>query len=95
MRSSLTALSVVTAFVAALVLYVVSYDTRKLEQRVHAQERLLERTEGDIAAARAELAHLSRPERIEPLARAMGLAPPTQAQIITEDRLPRLPSGRP
>lgn len=87
MRNTVTALALLAAFLAALALYGISHDARRLETRVHAQERTLERTEADIAAARAELSHLSRPERIEPLARALGLAPPSPRQFVAEDRL--------
>ena len=89
MRQSATALALLTAFMAALTLYTIAYDTRRLEGRVHALERRAERVEADIAAARAELTHLSRPERIEPLARAMGLGPPTRQQFVAQDHLPR------
>lgn len=95
MRQTATALSLLTAFGAALALYVITYDTRRLEAHVHALERAAERNEAEIAAARAELAHLSRPERIEPLARAMGLSPPSPRQIIDEDRLPLRPRAAP
>jgi cell division protein FtsL len=77
------------AFGTALALYVIIYDTRRLEARVQSLERSAERAEADIAAARAELSHLSRPERIEPMARALGLAPPTRQQFGAADRLPR------
>jgi cell division protein FtsL len=77
------------AFGTALALYVIIYDTRRLEARVQSLERSAERAEADIAAARAELSHLSRPERIEPMARALGLAPPTRQQFVAADRLPR------
>ena len=89
MRQSATALALLAAFLAALGLYAIAYDTRRIEARVQFLERSAERGEADIAAARAELSHLSRPERIEPLARAMGLSPPTRQQYVTVDRLPR------
>lgn len=89
MRQAATALALIAAFVAALALYVIAFDTRRLEARVQMLERVAERAEADIAAARAELSHLSRPERIEPMARALGLAPPTRQQYIAADRLPR------
>lgn len=95
MRPTATALALLACFAAALVLYVVSYDTRRLEHHVAALERAAERSEADIAAARAELAHLSRPERIEPLARALGLAPVTRKQLVTVDRLPMRPASTP
>lgn len=89
MRQSATALALLAAFLAALALYAIAYDTRRIEARVQMLERSAERAEADIAAARAELSHLSRPERIEPLARAMGLSPPARKQFVTVDRLPR------
>jgi hypothetical protein len=48
---------------------------------VHAQERAAEQARSDIAVLKAERAHLARPERIEPLARAMGLKPVTEKQL--------------
>jgi cell division protein FtsL len=77
-------LTVSAAFLAissAFLLYGLSYDTRLIEARVAAQERLAERARSDISVLKAERAHLARPDRIEPLARAQGLAPVTDAQI--------------
>ncbi len=95
MRRSATVIAVALAIGSATVLYWVSYETKLLEARAHVLERRHERLEAEIAAARAELAYLSRPERIEPLARALGLAPPTAQQLIAEDRLPRRPKVQP
>ena len=58
---------------SAVALYAIKNDTRRLEVRVHAQERALERAENDVAVLTAERAHLARPERLEPLARLIGL----------------------
>jgi cell division protein FtsL len=88
-RQAATALAVVLAICSAIMLYAISYDTRRLEARVHALEKTAERAESDIAVAKAELSHLSRPERIEPLARAQGLGAPARQQFVAEDRLPR------
>ncbi len=71
---------------SAFLLYGFNYDTRRLEARVQAQERLAEEARSDIAVLKADRAHLARPERIEPLARAMGLQPPTEKQL--RDRRP-------
>ena len=60
---------------SAFALYAVKYDTRRLEARVQAQERALEKAESDVTILVAERAHLARPERLEPLARLIGLAP--------------------
>ncbi len=89
MRRALTAASVLFAIAAAVTLYGIVYDTRRIAARTHDLEKTAERAEAEIAAAKAELAHLSRPERIEPLARAMGLMPPTPKQFVDESRLPR------
>lgn len=80
-------LTVSAAFLAissAFLLYGLSYDTRQLEARVAAQERLAERARSDISVLKAERAHLARPDRIEPLARAQGLAPLTDRQVADQ-----------
>jgi cell division protein FtsL len=69
----------------AFALYAVKYDTRRLEARVQAQERALEKAESDVAVLTAERAHLARPERLEPLARLIGLAPITSTQYLRLD----------
>ena len=71
------------ALASACLLYGLNYDTRRIEARVQAAERSVERARSDIAVLRAERAHLARPERIEPLARAQGLRPATERQIST------------
>lgn len=78
----LSVVAVSLALACAFLLYKVSYDSRQLDLSVQSQERRLERLHGDIAVLRAELAYLSRPERIEPLARAMGLSPARGEQYI-------------
>ena len=69
------------AISSAFLLYGLSYDTRQLEARVAAEERKADIARSDIAVLKAERAHLGRPDRIEPLARAQGLAPLTDKQI--------------
>lgn len=64
-----------TALASAIALYVLKYDTRSMEGRVRSLERTVEKLEGDISRLKALHAHLARPERIEPMARALGLAP--------------------
>lgn len=66
---------------SAFILYSSNYDTRQLEMRVAEQERAIEKARGDIAVLKAERAHLARPERIEPLARALGLGPASEKQL--------------
>lgn len=60
---------------SVLSLYTLKYDARQLEAHVQAQERTLEKLNNDVAVLEAERAHLARPERIEPLARALGMGP--------------------
>ena len=78
-----SAVAVMLALACAFLLYKVSYDTRQIEVGVQAQERRLERLRSDIAVLRAELAYISRPERIEPFARALGLEPARGEQYLT------------
>ncbi|MFA5952682.1 MAG: cell division protein FtsL [Hyphomicrobium sp.] len=78
---SLTLSAAFLALSSAFLLYGLSYDTRQIEARVHGQERLAEKARSDIAILKAERAHLARPDRIEPLARAQGLAPLGEQQI--------------
>ena len=67
---------------SAVWLYAVKYDTRRLELRVQAQERALEKLENDVSVLEAERAHLARPERLEPLAREQGLVPLSGSQYL-------------
>jgi cell division protein FtsL len=70
---------------SAFALYAIKYDTRRLEVRVQAQERALEKAESDVTVLTAERAHLARPDRLEPLARLLGLAPITSGQYVRLD----------
>lgn len=72
--------AIVLAIGAAFALYSVKHDTRLVEMRVQAQERRLDKIQSDIAVLQAERAWLARPERIDRLARDMGLRPITEAQ---------------
>jgi cell division protein FtsL len=63
-------------------LYAVKDGTRRLEARVQAQERALERAENDVSVLTAERAHLARPERLEPLARKLGMTPVSNGQYL-------------
>ncbi len=75
MHRTLNIILLLAALASAFVLYVLKYDTRRMEARVQGLERTVERLEGEIARLKGEHAHLARPERIEPMARALGLAP--------------------
>lgn len=87
--------SLVLTLASAFLLYGINYDTRLLEERMRAQERAIEDARSDIAVLKAERAHLARPDRIAPLARAQGLRPATDRQLATslEDALARLGPG--
>ena len=78
---SLTFTAALVAIASAFVLYGLSYDTRQLEARVNAEERRAEKARSDISVLKAERAHLARPERIEPFARGLGLAPLSDQQL--------------
>lgn len=79
------------AVASALMLYGLNYETRRLEAGVQAQERAAEQARSDIAVLRAERSHLSRPERIDPLARHLGLVPPRPDQLSSSSELSALP----
>jgi cell division protein FtsL len=66
---------------SAFLLYGINYDTRQLEARVLGEERAIDGARNDIAVLKAERAHLGRPERIEPIARAQGLRPTAEQQL--------------
>lgn len=83
-----SAVAVALTVACAVVLYTVSYDTRELDHSVQDQERRIERLRSDIAVLRAERAYLSRPERIEPLARAIGMVPAQGEQYVDMGSLP-------
>lgn len=73
---------------SALALYAVKYDTLQLEGRVRAGERSHERLEAEIAALAAERAYLARPDRIQDIARRLGLKPIDEKQYTRADELP-------
>jgi len=73
--------SVFMALASAFMLYGLNYDTRLTAAHVQSLERRAEKARTDISVLKAERAHLARPERIEPLARAQGLGPATEAQL--------------
>ena len=79
---------------STVALYMIKNDTRRLEARVHAQERAMERARNDVTVLVAERAHLSRPERLEPMARAIGLTPIAAGQYLRLDSDRGSESGR-
>ncbi len=80
----ITTSSIFLALASAFLLYGLNYDTRQLEARVQDEERGVEKARSDIAVLKAERAYLARPERIEPLARAQGLAAATDKQFARD-----------
>ena len=70
---------------SAVALYAIKNDTRRLEVRVLAQERALERAQNDVTVLTAERAHLARPARLEVLARAIGMEPIAAGQYLRLD----------
>lgn len=80
----ITTTSVFLALASAFLLYGLNYDTRQLEARVQEEERAVAKARSDIAVLKAERAHLTRPDRIEPLARAQGLAAATDKQFARD-----------
>jgi cell division protein FtsL len=75
--------ALILALASAVLLYGINYDTRLMEARVEAQEAAIDQAREDIAVLKAERAHLARPSRIEPLARAQGLRPPSEQQLVS------------
>ena len=73
------------AVASAFLLYSLNYETRRLEAQIQAQERESQKAKSDIAVLKAERSHLSRPERIDPLARSQGLMPPRADQLVPDD----------
>lgn len=89
-------LTVSAAFLAissAFLLYGLSYETRQIEARVARQEKSAEIARSDIAVLKAERAHLSRPDRIEPFARAQGMRPMEESQVASGATDKRLTTG--
>lgn len=89
------------ALASAFLLYGLNYDTRRIESNLHSLERSTEKAKSDIAILKAERAHLARPDRIEPLARAQGLVPAGPRQFaqtgdtdLFEDRDQVRPAAR-
>ncbi len=86
MSRLITVATILLAVASAFFLYATSYETRRLELHVAAQVRAAEKASLDIAILRAERAYLARPERIDDLARKIGLAPiePRQYEVLPD-----------
>src|SRR5262249_28191990 len=88
MQRALNWMLMLATLAATVGLYWIKYDTRMLEARVEGQEHALGKAEEDVRVLTAERAHLARPERLEPLARALGLAPIGAGQYLRLDERP-------
>ena len=73
------------AVTSAFLLYSLNYETRRLEVHIQSQERAAQLAKSDIAVLKAERSHLTRPDRIDPLARQLGLIPPRADQLVSPD----------
>lgn len=69
------------ALTSALLLYALNYETRRLEAEVQDKERIADDARSDIAVLKAERGTLARPDRIDGLARRLGLGPPKTEQF--------------
>jgi cell division protein FtsL len=83
------------ALASVFALYVLKYDTRRMEVRVRTLERSKDKVQEEIALLKARHAHLARPERIEPLARALGLAPIAASQYVRVEAPAATPQAGP
>lgn len=75
------------ALLSAFALYTVSYQTRQLAEANQRMENDIATMSRDIAIMRAERAYQMRPERIEPLARKLGMEPVNGRQFISTSEL--------
>jgi cell division protein FtsL len=72
-------------FLAGLVvlIYNMKFETRRLEAQAAQLERAIEDEKDNVALMRAEWSHVSRPERVESLARdVLKLEPAKSEQLI-------------
>ncbi len=69
MRKAIILILMVGCIGAAFWLYKLKFDTRRVELRVQQLDHLIEKAENDIAVLRAEWNFLTRPERVELLAK--------------------------
>ena len=80
-------LSVGVALFSAFALYAISHQTKLLADANQSTERQIRKLGRDIAVLRAERSYLMRPDRIEPLARKLGMRPARGDQFITREEL--------
>lgn len=80
-------LAVGTALLSAFALYAISYQTRQISDSNQTAEKRIKELSRDIAILRAERSYLMRPERLEPLARKLGMRPVRGDQFISRSAL--------
>ncbi len=67
-----------------ILIYNMKFETRRLEERAAQLERAIAEEKDNVALMRAEWSHVTRPERIEKLAReVLDLEPAKPEQLIT------------
>lgn len=80
-------LSIGSALLTAFALYAVSYQTREIANANQKMEKEIRTLHRDIAILRAERSYLMRPERIEPIARKLGMRPERGDQFMSQHEL--------
>jgi cell division protein FtsL len=74
---------------SAIYAYTIKYDTIFRAEEINKLRYEIRAARDSIEMARAEWAHLARPERIEALAdRFLDLKPPAVSQVVRIDELP-------
>lgn len=79
-------LSIIAMLTSAVMLFAISIETRRIAADVAKRDKHLETLKRDLAVLKAERAYLARPERIAPLARALGLRPARGSQFADPDQ---------
>jgi cell division protein FtsL len=80
-------LGIAAALLSAFALYAISYQTRQIADSNQRMEKEINRLNRDITILRAERSYLMRPERLEPLARKIGMRPARGDQYLSRDDL--------
>ncbi len=75
----------------AFLIYQIKYETRGLETRAAALTKAIQEERENLAVARAEWSHVTRPDHVEKLARGVLKFEPLRAEQIAEWREPGKP----
>jgi cell division protein FtsL len=79
-----------------ILIYNMKFETRQLEERAAQLERAISEEKDNVALMRAEWSHVTRPDRIETLARdILKLEPAKPEQLITRHDFMDLLARRP